>query len=139
LTVLSHRLSLSGLRSSPSPLKNGSLGGFEGGNLAGPWSAIVPVGWSGAGGGASGRSGCSLARLDLEGLSGVSGINVPGSCCPLYSREGALVGVRLPKTPRMLGARHLLVVGRSGGRSVSEVGCAAALAAAHVSTRRASL
>jgi len=39
----------------------------------------------------------------------------------------------------MLGARHLLVVGRSGGRSVSEVCLAAALAAALSSSRRASL
>jgi len=39
----------------------------------------------------------------------------------------------------MLGARHLLVVGRSGGRSVSEVCWAAALAAALSSSRRASL
>jgi len=38
----------------------------------------------------------------------------------------------------MLGARHLLVVGRSVGRSVSEVCCAAALAAALSSSRRAS-
>jgi len=39
----------------------------------------------------------------------------------------------------MLGARHLLVVGRSGGRSVSEVCCDAALAAALSSSRQASL
>jgi len=39
----------------------------------------------------------------------------------------------------MLGARHMLVVGRSGGRSVCEVCCAAALAAALSSRRRASL
>ena len=36
---------------------------------------------------------CSLALLDLESLSAVSGMNVPGSCCSLCSREGALVGV----------------------------------------------
>jgi len=74
-----------------------------------------------------------------EGLSGVSRMNVPGSCWSLCSREGAQVGVRLPKTPRMLGARQLLVVGRSGGRSVSEVCRAAALAAALSSSRPASL
>ena len=116
LTVLSHRLSLSGLRSSPSPLRQGGLGGFGGANLAGPGSAMVPVGGSGSGGGGSVHSGGSLALLDLEGLSGVSGMNVPGSDCSLCSPEGALVGVRLPKTPRMLGARHLLGVGRCGGR-----------------------
>jgi len=71
----------------------GSLGSLGGGNLAGPGSAIVPVGGSWAGGGGSGRSGCSLALLDLEGLSGVSRMNVGGSCCALCSREGALVGV----------------------------------------------
>jgi len=71
----------------------GGLGRLRGGNLAGPGSAMVPVGESGAGGGGSGRSGCSLALLDLEGLSGVSGMNVPGSGCSLSSREGALVGV----------------------------------------------
>jgi len=71
----------------------GSVGRLGEGNLAGAGSAMLPEGGSGAGGGGSGRSGCSLARLDLEGLSGVSGINVPGSCCSLYSREGALVGI----------------------------------------------
>jgi len=86
-------LSLSGFRSSPSPLNIGSVGSLGGGNLAGPGSAIVPVGGSGAGGGGSGHSGCSLVLLDLEGLSGLSGMNVPGSCCSLCSREGALVGV----------------------------------------------
>ena len=136
---MSHRLSLSGLRSSPSPLKQGGLGGFGGGNLAGPGSAMVLVGGSGAGGGGSGRSGGSLALLDLEGLSGVSGMNVLGSDCSLCFLEGALVGVWLPKTPRILGACHLLVVGRSGGRSVSEVCCAAALATALSSSRPASL
>jgi len=99
---------------------------------------MVPVGRSGAGGGGSGRSGCSLAFLDLESLSGVSGMNVPGSDCSLCSLEGALVGVRLLKTPRILGARHVLVVGRSGGRSVSEVCCAAALATALFTSRQAS-
>jgi len=93
LTVLSHRLSLSGLRSSPSPLKKDGLGGLGGGNLAGPGSAMVRVGGSGSGGGGSGCSGGSLALLDLEGLSGVSGMNVPGSDCSLCSLEGALVGV----------------------------------------------
>jgi len=39
----------------------------------------------------------------------------------------------------MLGAGHLLVEGRSGGRSVSEVCWAAALAAALSSIRRVSL
>ena len=73
------------------------------------------------------------------GLSGVSGVNVPGSDCSLCSLEGALVGVWLPKTPRMLGARHLLVEGRSGGRSVSEVCWAAALGAALSSRLRTSL
>jgi len=100
---------------------------------------MVPVGGSGAGGGGSGRSGCSLVLLDLEGISGVSGINVPGSDCSLCSLEGALVSVWVPKTPKMLGARHPVVVGRSGGRSVSEVCCAAALAAALPSSCRASL
>ena len=84
---------MSGLRSSPSPLKKGGLEGLGGGNLAGPGSAMVPVGGSGAGGGGSGCSRCSLALLDLEGLSGVSWINVPGSCWSLYSREGALVDI----------------------------------------------
>jgi len=63
------------------------------GNLAGPGSAMVPVGGSGAGGGGSGRSGGSLALLDLEGPSGVSGMNVPGKDCSLCSLDGALVGV----------------------------------------------
>jgi len=71
----------------------GGLGSLGGGNLAGPGSAIVPVGGSGAGGVGSGRSGCSLALLDLEGLSSVSGMNEPGSGWSLCSREGALVGV----------------------------------------------
>jgi len=93
LTVLSHRLSLSGFRSSPSPLSIGGLGSLGGGNLAGPGSAMVPVGGSGAGGVGSGRSGCSLTLLDLEGLSGMSGMNVPGSSWSLCSREGTLVGV----------------------------------------------
>jgi len=93
LTVLSYHLSLSGFRSSPSPLNIGGLGSLGGGNLAGPGSAMVPVGGSGAGGGGSGRSGGSLALLDLEGLSGVSGMNVPGSGWSLCSREGARVGV----------------------------------------------
>jgi len=57
----------------------GGLGTLGGGNLAGPQSAMVPVGGSGAGAGGSGRSGCSLAVRDLEGLSEVSGMNVPGS------------------------------------------------------------
>jgi len=39
----------------------------------------------------------------------------------------------------MLRARHLLVVGLSGGRSVSEVCWAAALGAALSSSRRAAL
>ena len=39
----------------------------------------------------------------------------------------------------MLGPRHLLVEGRSGGRSVSEVCWAAALAAALSSSHRAPL
>ena len=103
------------MRSSPSPLNVGGLGTLEGGNLAGPGLAMVPVGGSGAGGGGSGHSGCSLGLLDLEGFSGVSEMNIPGSGCSLCSREGALVGVSLLKTPIMLGARHLLVVGRSGG------------------------
>jgi len=132
-------LSLSGLRSSPLLLKKGGLGALGGGNLAGPGSVMVPVGGSGSGGGGSVRSGGSLALLDLEGLSGVSGMNVPGNCCSICSREGALVGVSLPKTPRMLGARHMLLVGRAGVRSVSKVCWAAALAAALSSSRRASL
>jgi len=66
-------------------------------------------------------------------------MNVPGSVCSRCYLEGGLVGVWLPKTPRMLGAGHLLVVVRSGRRSVSEVSCAAALAAALSSSRRASL
>jgi len=70
-----------------------SLGTLGGGNLAGPGSAIVPIGGSGAGGGGSGRSGWSLALLDLEGLSGVSGTNVLGSGWSLCSREGTQVGV----------------------------------------------
>ena len=86
-------MSLSGFRSSPSPLNIGGLGSLRGGNLAGPRSAIVPVSGSGSGGGGSGRSGGSLALLDLDGLSGVSGINVPGSDCSLGSLEGAPVGV----------------------------------------------
>jgi len=86
-------LSLSGFRSSPSPLNIGGLGSLGGGNLAGPGSAKLPVSGSGSGGSGCGRSGCSLALLDLEGLSGVSGMNVPGSCCSLCSRQGALVGV----------------------------------------------
>jgi len=89
------------LRSSPSPLKKGGLGGLGGGNLAGSGSAMVPVGGSamvpvggsGAGVGGSGRSGGFLALLDPEGLSGVSGMNVPGRDCSLCSLEGALVGV----------------------------------------------
>jgi len=82
---------MSGFRSSPSPLNIGGLGSLGGGSLAGPGSAMVPVGGSGAGG--SGRSGCSLPLLDLEGLSGVCGMKMPGSDCSLCSREGALVGV----------------------------------------------
>jgi len=93
LTVLSHHLSLSGFRSSPSPLSIGGLGTLGGSNLAGPGSAIVPVSGSGSGGGGSGRSGCSLALLDLEGLSGMSGMNVPGSDCSLCCLEGIHVGV----------------------------------------------
>jgi len=73
------------LRSSPSPLKKGRLAGLGGGNLAGPGSAMVPVGGSGAGGDGSGCSGGALALQDLEGLSGVSGMNVPGSDCSLCS------------------------------------------------------
>jgi len=68
----------------------GGLGTLEGGNLAGPGSAMVPVGGSGAGGSRSGRSGCSLALLDLKGVSGVSGMNVPGSGCSLYTLGRAL-------------------------------------------------
>jgi len=75
--------------SSTSPLHIGGLGSLGGGNLAGPGSAMVPLGGSGARGGGSGRSGGSLALLDLEGLSGLSGINVPGSCCSLCSEVGA--------------------------------------------------
>jgi len=71
----------------------GGLGSLGGGNLAGPGSATVPIGGSGAGGGGSGYSRYSLALLDHECLSGVSWMNVPGSCCSLCSREGALVGV----------------------------------------------
>jgi len=71
----------------------GGLGTLGGGNLAGPGSAIVPVGGSGSGGGGSGRSGGCLPFLDLECLSGVSGMHVPGSDCSLCSLEGALVGV----------------------------------------------
>jgi len=139
LTVRSNRLSLSGLRSSPSRRNIGGLGSFGGGNLAGPGSAMVLVGGSGSGGGGSGRSGGCLLLVDLEGLSGVSGMNVPSSDSSLCSLEDAVLGVWLPKTPRMLGARHLLVVGRSGGRSVSEVCWAAALAAALSSSHRVSL
>jgi len=69
------------------------LGTLGGGNLAGPGSAMVPVGGSEAGGGGSGHSGGSLALLDLEGLSGVSGMKVPGSGCSICSLEGPLVGV----------------------------------------------
>jgi len=136
LTVPSHRLSLSGSRSSPSPVNIGGLGSLGRGSLAGPGSAMVPVGGSGAGGGGSRRSGGGLPLLNLEGLSGVSRMNVPSSDCALSSRKGALVHVWLPKTPRMLGARLLLVVGHPGGHSVSEVCWAAALAAALSSTRR---
>ena len=71
----------------------GGLGTLGKGNLAGPGSARVPAGVSGAGGGGFGRSGCSLALLDLEGPSGGSGMNLPGSCCSLCSRKGAQVGV----------------------------------------------
>jgi len=84
---------LSGLRFSPSRLIMGGLGTLAGGNLARPWSVMVPVSGSGAGGSGSGHSGCSLALLDLDGLSGVSGMNVPGSGCSLCSREGARVPV----------------------------------------------
>jgi len=100
---------------------------------------MVPVGGSGAGGERSGCSGGCLPLLDLDGLSGVSGMKVPGSDSSLCSVESALVGVGLPKTPRMLGTRHLQLVGRSGGRSVSKVCCGVALAAAHSSSRWASL
>jgi len=117
----------------------GGLASLGGGNLAGPGSAMVPVGTSRAGGGASSHSGGTLALLDLAGLSGVSGMNVPGSGCSLRSLEGALVGVLLPKTARMPGARQMLVVGHSGERSVSEVCWAAALAAALSSSCWASL
>jgi len=71
----------------------GGLRSLGGGNLAGPGSAMVPVGGSRAEGVGSGRSGGSLALLDLEDLSGVSEINVPGSDCSLCSLEGALVSV----------------------------------------------
>jgi len=57
----------------------GGSGHFRGGHLAGPGSAIVPVGGSGAGGGGSCHSGGSLPFLGLEGLTGVSGMNVLGS------------------------------------------------------------
>ena len=117
----------------------GGLGTLGRGTLAGPESAMVPVGGSGASGGGSGRSQCSLALLDLQRRSGVSGMNVPGSGCSLYSRDRALVGVLLPKTPRMLGACHLLPLGRSGRRSVSNLCWAAALATALSSTPRGSL
>jgi len=75
------------------PAKHRWFESLGGGNLAGPGSAIVPVGGSGSGGGGSDRAGGSLALLDLEGLSGVSGMNVQGSDCSLCSLEGALVGV----------------------------------------------
>jgi len=71
----------------------GGLGSFGGGSLAGPGSAMAPVGGSGAGGGGSGHSEGCLPLLDLEGLSGVSRMNVPGSDCSLCSLEGSLVGV----------------------------------------------
>ena len=71
----------------------GSLGTLGGGNRAGPGSAMVPVGGSGAGDSGSGHAGCSLALLDLEGLSGVSRMNVPGSGWSLCSGEGTLVNV----------------------------------------------
>jgi len=71
----------------------GGLGTLGGGNLAGPGSALVPLGVSGGGGGGSGRSGCSVALLDLEGPCGVSGMNAPGSGWSLCSREGTPVGV----------------------------------------------
>ena len=93
LNVLSHPFSLSGLRSSPSPLKKGGLGALGGGNLAGPGSAMVPMGGSGSEGGGSVRSGGSLGLLDLEGLSGLSEMNVPGNGWSLCSRECALVVV----------------------------------------------
>ena len=92
LTVLSHRWSLSGLRSSPSPLNIGGLGSLGEGNLVGPGSAIMPVGVSGAGGNGSGHLGGCLLFLGLDSLSGVSGMNVPvsGSDCSLCSLEGTL-------------------------------------------------
>jgi len=99
---------------------------------------MVPVGGPAAGSGGPGGSGCALALLDVEGLSGVSGMNAPGSGCSVSSWENALVGVRLAKTPRMLGAGYLLVVRRSDRWSVCEVCGAAAFAAAHPSSRRAS-
>jgi len=93
LSVLSHRWSLPGCRSSHSGLNIAGLGILGGGNLAGPGSAMVPVSGSGSGGGGSGRSGGGLPLLDLEGLSGVSGMNVPGSDCSLCFLEGAPAGV----------------------------------------------
>ena len=94
------------------------LGTLRGSNLAGPVSAMVPVDGSGAGCGGSGRSEGCLPFLSLEGLSGVSGMTVPGRD---WSLECPLVGVLLPKTPRILGACHVLVEGCSGQHSVSEV------------------
>jgi len=84
LTVLSDRWSLSSFRFSPSRLNIGGWGSLGGGNLAGPGSAMVPVGGPRAGGDGSGRSGWSLALLHLSGLSGQSGMNVLGSGWSLY-------------------------------------------------------
>jgi len=64
----------------------GGLWTLGGGILAGPWSAMVPVGGSEAEEGGSRHSGGSLALPDLEGFSSVSEMNVQGSGCSLCSR-----------------------------------------------------
>jgi len=76
-TDKSHRFSLSGLRSSPSPLNLAGAGILGGGILAGGGSATVAVSGSGGGGGGGpGRSGGCLPR-GLSALSSVSE-NAPG-------------------------------------------------------------
>jgi len=102
--------------SSHSPLNIGSLGRFS--NIAGAGFAIVPRGWLGAGRGGSGLSGGGRPFRGLKGLADMSGWGVRGIECSL---KRVLVGVSLPKSLRMVGARHLLVEVRSGGHSVSEV------------------
>jgi hypothetical protein len=117
-------------------VKVGGFGSFGGGGLAGPASAMVPV--SPVGGGGGGGSGSLGGGLPFLGLSGVS-IKAPGTERSLEGAcEGAWDAVWLPNIPTRLGARHLLAEGRVGVRSVSETSCAAALAAAALSSRRRS-